>query len=80
MKTKLCRMSGFKNATGNNSNYIKLSDDNKIKIMNATDVERTFTPNILRLNDTEGADPAMKAVLPTDSITRIIMVKHTRGF
>ena len=51
--------SGYRNTGTNNSTYIKLTDDNKIKIVNATtgtDIPRTFTPNILRLNDTAGQD------------------------
>ncbi len=50
--------SGFRNTGSGNSNYIKLDGD-KIKIVNATtstDIPRTFTPNILRLNDTVGED------------------------
>ena len=54
--------SGYRNTGGNNSTYIKL-DDGKIKFTNVDTSEtpnvvtdRTFTPNILRLNETVDAD------------------------
>nr|MCA8835903.1 hypothetical protein [Pseudomonadota bacterium] len=46
----------FTNAIARTSTYIKLTDDNKIKIMNGENVERTLDPSILRLNDTVDAD------------------------
>ena len=50
--------SGFRNTGSGTSDYIKLDGDT-IKIVNATtstDIPRTFTPNILRLNETVGQD------------------------
>ena len=52
--------SGYRNTGTNNSTYIKL-DDGKIKFVSVatspphTATDRTFTPNILRLNETVGA-------------------------
>ena len=53
--------SGYRNTGTNNSTYIKLDGD-KIKFVSVatspphTATDRTFTPNILRLNETEGQD------------------------
>ena len=53
--------SGYRNTGTNNSTYIKL-DDGKIKFVSVATspphaaTDRTFTPNILRLNETEGQD------------------------